>query len=67
MSLQSVMQEVIRTKGSNSFKIPHLNKQHLYRVGGVPDSVSCDMALVFEAPMRHEGNKKLHEFIQCLK
>lgn len=48
MTLQSCMVEIMKAKGSNKYKIPHLKKDALYEQGGIPSQLNCDPMLVQE-------------------
>ena len=46
LSLQLCMIEIMKVKGSNHYKIPHLKKETLIREGHLPLSTKCDPILV---------------------
>ncbi|KAL7154874.1 hypothetical protein ABFS83_03G033200 [Erythranthe nasuta] len=46
LTLQSCMIEIMRGKGSNKFKIPHMSKAMLEREGRLPTQLKCDRELV---------------------
>ncbi|KAL7098802.1 hypothetical protein ACP275_09G041400 [Erythranthe tilingii] len=48
LTLQSCMIEIMRGKGSNKFKIPHMSKAMLEREGRLPTQLKCDRELVQE-------------------
>ncbi|KAI5424708.1 hypothetical protein KIW84_030771 [Lathyrus oleraceus] len=48
VSLQLCMIEIMKEKGSNKYKIPHVNKERLERVGQLPIQIKCDPILVQE-------------------
>lgn len=41
MTLQSVMHESLQCLGGNDYQIPHLKKDHLLRVGNLPQCLPC--------------------------
>ncbi|XP_059315803.1 uncharacterized protein LOC132066517 [Lycium ferocissimum] len=49
LTLQSCMVEVMKDKGGNNYKIPHMNKERLERGGNLPIQVCCDVGVVNEA------------------
>jgi hypothetical protein len=46
VSLQLSMIEIMKAKGSNRIKIPHVNKQRLERIGQLPIQLKCEPILV---------------------
>ena len=46
LTLQQVMIEVLRNKGGNNFRIPHMQKGKLEREDRLPLSLSCDFGIV---------------------
>ncbi|WCJ31571.1 hypothetical protein M5689_013054 [Euphorbia peplus] len=48
LSLQLCMIEIMKAKGSNKYKIPHINKLMLERQGNLPTQLKCDSGLVQE-------------------
>ncbi|KAL7087657.1 hypothetical protein ACP275_13G081300 [Erythranthe tilingii] len=48
LTLQSCMIEIMRGKGSNKYKIPHMSKAMLEREGRLPTQLKCDRELVQE-------------------
>ncbi|RHY45219.1 hypothetical protein DYB38_004921 [Aphanomyces astaci] len=42
MTLQSLLQEVIKAAGDNNYKIPHMGKKKLALAGKLPETVACD-------------------------
>jgi hypothetical protein len=48
LTLQTCMEEIMKAKGSNKFRIPHMKKKALERQGQLPTNVSCDSNLVQE-------------------
>ncbi|CAK8542192.1 unnamed protein product [Lathyrus sativus] len=48
VSLQLCMIEIVKEKCSNKYKIPHVNKERLERVGQLPVQIKCDLILVQE-------------------
>ncbi|XP_065877171.1 uncharacterized protein [Euphorbia lathyris] len=45
LSLQLCMIEIMKAKGSNKYKIPHINKVMLERQGNLPTQLKCDSEL----------------------
>jgi hypothetical protein len=41
LTLQSVMLEIIKCEGNNSYKFPHLKKDMLIRRGDLPENLTC--------------------------
>ncbi|KAL7141990.1 hypothetical protein ABFS83_08G092000 [Erythranthe nasuta] len=48
LTLQSCMIEIMKVKGSNKYKIPHIKKAMMERVGQLPTHLKCDSELVQE-------------------
>ncbi|KAL7125602.1 hypothetical protein ABFS83_14G127700 [Erythranthe nasuta] len=48
ITLQSCMIEIMKVKGSNKYKIPHIKKAMMERVGQLPTHLKCDSELVQE-------------------
>jgi hypothetical protein len=48
ISLQTCMVEIMKTKGSNKFSVPHIKKDVMQRQGRLPVSIKCDSSLVEE-------------------
>jgi len=48
LSLQLCMIEIMKAKGSNKYKIPHVNKERLEREGQLPTQMKCDLVLAEE-------------------
>lgn len=48
LTLQSCMLEVMKTQGSNRYKIPHMNKERLEKDEKLPSQLSCDLKLIEE-------------------
>lgn len=46
LTLQQCMKESMKLEGGNRYKIPHINKERLQRLGGLPTQISCVRALV---------------------
>ncbi|XP_057795167.1 uncharacterized protein LOC131011382 [Salvia miltiorrhiza] len=46
----------IKAKGDNNYKIPHMNKERLERIGMLPDAISISQQLVDESMEFLEGN-----------
>jgi hypothetical protein len=49
VTLQTVLKEAMKDKGSNKFKIPHMQKERLEREGRLPLQVTCDVSLLADA------------------
>jgi hypothetical protein len=49
LTLQSCMIQVLKDKGGNKYKIPHMNKERLEVQGMLPKALSCDRQLVERA------------------
>nr|AAL34940.1 Unknown protein [Oryza sativa]AAP51884.1 transposon protein, putative, Mariner sub-class [Oryza sativa Japonica Group] len=49
LTLQSVLKEAMKVKGSNNFKIPHMKKGTLEREDRLPTSIHCQPSLLDEA------------------
>ena len=45
ITLQSCMIETMKCDGGNGYKIPHMNKDRLQRIGALPMCLSCDLSL----------------------
>ncbi|GMF13254.1 unnamed protein product [Phytophthora lilii] len=55
VTLQLMMQHIMRRGGSNDFRLTHFKKDHLLREGRLSSSLSCDSQLYFDtlaAPVR---------------
>lgn len=48
LTLQGSLIEVMKQRGGNHYKIPHMNKDRLERLGILPDRLSCDCELYEE-------------------
>ncbi|XP_065847377.1 uncharacterized protein [Euphorbia lathyris] len=48
LTLQLCMVEIMEEKGSQRYKIPHINKLMLERRGELPSQIKCDVALIQE-------------------
>ncbi|CAI8613497.1 unnamed protein product [Vicia faba] len=48
VSLQLCMVEIMKVTGSNKYKIPHINKERLERIGQLPIQIKCDPILIQE-------------------
>ncbi|XP_057426190.1 uncharacterized protein LOC130719589 [Lotus japonicus] len=48
LTLQSCMIEIMKTKGSFEYKVPHINKAMLQREGRLPMQLKCDPSIVEE-------------------
>ncbi|CAN6282532.1 unnamed protein product, partial [Urochloa humidicola] len=49
VTLQTVLMEVMKIKGCNNYKIPHMNKDRLEREERLPLQISCPPLLLAEA------------------
>ncbi|XP_074351579.1 uncharacterized protein LOC141690703 [Apium graveolens] len=49
LSLKSCMVEIIKSFGDNRYKLPHIGKGHLARVGNLPVTMTCDFVDVQQA------------------
>jgi hypothetical protein len=45
LTLQSCLIEVMKARGGNKYKIPHMNKARLEALGTLPRRLSCDAQL----------------------
>uniref|UniRef100_A0A0A9EXU2 Tc1-like transposase DDE domain-containing protein n=1 Tax=Arundo donax TaxID=35708 RepID=A0A0A9EXU2_ARUDO len=54
LTLQAVMIEVIKARGGNNYKTPHINKALLEREGKLPWQLKCDLHLVQDVRMQVE-------------
>ena len=45
LTLQGCFIEVMKLGGGNGYKIPHMNKERLERLGMLPTMPSCDLQL----------------------
>ncbi|XP_074377622.1 uncharacterized protein LOC141719139 [Apium graveolens] len=48
LTLQSCMLEIMKTQGSNRYKIPHMNKGRLEKDDNLPRQLTCDVKLIEE-------------------
>ena len=48
LTLQACMIEIMKTKGSNKYKIPHIKKAVIQREGQLLTQMKCDPLLVEE-------------------
>ena len=55
LTLQSVLVEIMKDKGGNSFKLPHLHKDRRENEGRLPIALSCDTQLVADTMALIEG------------
>jgi hypothetical protein len=46
LTLQSCMREILNLKGSNHYKVPHMRKLALQRLGILPVRLQCDRIIV---------------------
>ncbi|XP_057795059.1 uncharacterized protein LOC131011288 [Salvia miltiorrhiza] len=46
LTLQGCYSEMLKVKGGNDYKIPHMNKSRLQRMGQLPESIEVDPQLV---------------------
>jgi len=49
VTLQTVLMEVMKIKGCNKYKIPHMQKERLEREQRLPLQISCEPSLLAEA------------------
>ena len=49
LTLQTVMKEVLKVKGGNNYKIPHMGKRSLDRQGILPTDIEVEQSLIDEA------------------
>jgi hypothetical protein len=49
LTLHQVLKETMKVHGSNKFKIPHMKKGGLERLGLLPLQVHCEATIVNEA------------------
>ena len=49
VTFQSVLKEVMKVKGCNNIKIPHMQKEKLEREDRLPLQISCEASLLAEA------------------
>ena len=49
LSLQSCMVQIIKSFGDNRYKVPHMGKGQLARVGNLPVTMTCDVVDVQQA------------------
>ncbi|XP_074314010.1 uncharacterized protein LOC141649215 [Silene latifolia] len=64
LTLQSVMVEIMKCRGQNDFKIPHMSKESLLRQGILPTNLTVDANLVIQCLEyldTHEHGSDLHE------
>ncbi|CAN6195177.1 unnamed protein product [Urochloa humidicola] len=54
VTLQAVMIEVMKARGGNNYKTPHINKPSLEKEGKLPLQMKCDLNLVQEVCMQIE-------------
>ncbi|XP_057793153.1 uncharacterized protein LOC131009762 [Salvia miltiorrhiza] len=48
LTLQGCYAEILTVKGGNNYKIPHINKARISRLGILPDSIQVEVGLVQE-------------------
>ncbi|CAA0813548.1 Unknown protein [Striga hermonthica] len=46
LTLQLCMKEIMKLEGGNRYKVPHINKKRLQRLGQLPTQISCEDTLV---------------------
>ena len=46
LTLQSVLTEILEVKGGNNYKIPHMNKDRLERIGALPNVLEVEERVV---------------------
>ncbi|XP_022042259.2 uncharacterized protein LOC110944923 [Helianthus annuus] len=49
LTLQTCMKEIMKVRGGNNYKIPHIGKGKLERQGNLPLQIECDENLIYEA------------------
>ncbi|XP_021742951.1 uncharacterized protein LOC110709050 [Chenopodium quinoa] len=49
VTLQSCMIKILKAKGGNKYKIPHMNKKKLENLGILPNQIEVDRSIVLEA------------------
>jgi hypothetical protein len=49
LTLQGVLMEAMKKKGCNNYKIPHMKKGTLERLGLLPSCIPCDPSVLDEA------------------
>lgn len=49
VTLQTVLMEVMKIKGCNKYKTPHMQKERLEREQRLPLQISCEPSLLAEA------------------
>ncbi|KAJ1261104.1 hypothetical protein BS78_09G002700 [Paspalum vaginatum] len=49
LTLHSVLKEAMKTGGGNKFKIPHMKKGTLERLGRLPVQITCESTLIAQA------------------
>ena len=54
LTLQKVMECIMRHRGGNDYKLPHMGKQRLRRAGLLPTSWTCDRH-IYEEAAEHVG------------
>ncbi|KAE9348920.1 hypothetical protein PR003_g6164 [Phytophthora rubi] len=56
LTLQKVFECALRAGGSNEYKLPHIGKDKLRRLGKLPQSLPCDLeAFRYAVAILHEG------------
>jgi hypothetical protein len=56
LTLQSCLIEVMKVRGGNRYKIPHMNKARLEALGTIPRRLSCDAQLYHDDIEFMQGN-----------
>ena len=49
LSLQTCLVEVMKVNGGNNYKLPHIGKQQLMRIGDLPSQIQCERDVVEKA------------------
>ncbi|XP_026435503.1 uncharacterized protein LOC113333202 [Papaver somniferum] len=49
LTLQTCMNEILKKKGDNDYYIPHMKKDHLFRIGELPTCIQCDSEVITAA------------------
>ena len=62
LSLQNCMIEILKCKGNNNYKVPHMKKASLDRQGKLPTTLSVDRDIIQEAfSLIQEGRMEDYE------
>ena len=71
ITLQLIYNEVIKHKGTNKYRLPHINKKKLRKEGRLPENVGIDLT-VYKVLVEHSNylnqqktkNKEQNEILQ---